>query len=67
MVRPAAPGYVKIKICPVSGYLKEAEGTVKTPKGKIYVKWTNEGDKLDITCQAPDSVKDQIICKTEIK
>lgn len=66
-VRPAAPGYEKIKICPVSGYLKEAEGTVKTPKGMIYVKWTKEGDKLDITCQAPDSVKDQIICKTETK
>ena len=33
----------------------------------IYVKWTKEGDKLDITYQTPDSVKDQIICKTEIK
>ena len=66
-VRPAAPGYEKIEIRPVSGYLKEAEGTVKTPKGMIYVKWTKENDKLDITCQAPDSVKDQIICKTEIK
>ena len=66
-VRPAAPGYEKIEIRPVSGYLKEAEGTVKTPKGMIYVKWTKEGDKLDITYQTPDSVKDQIICKTEIK
>lgn len=66
-VRPAAPGYEKIEIRPVSGYLKKAEGTVKTPKGMIYVKWTKEGDKLDITYQAPDSVKDQIICKTEIK
>lgn len=62
-VRPAAPGYEKIEIRPVPGYLKEAEGTVKTPKGMIYVKWTKEDDKLDITCQAPDSVKDQIICK----
>ena len=66
-VRPAAPGYEKIEIRPVSGYLKEAEGSVKTPKGIIYVKWTKEGDKLDITYQTPDSVKDQIICKTEIK
>ena len=66
-VRPAAPGYEKIEIRPVSGYLKEAEGTVKTPKGMIYVKWTKEGDKLDLTYQTPDSVKDQIICKTEIK
>ena len=66
-VRPAAPGYEKIEIRPVSGYLKKAEGTVKTPKGMIYVKWTKEGDKLDLTYQTPDSVKDQIICKTEIK
>lgn len=66
-VRPAAPGYEKTEIRPVSGYLKKAEGTVKTPKGMIYVKWTKEGDKLDLTYQTPDSVKDQIICKTEIK
>ena len=66
-VRPAAPGYEKIEIRPVSGYLKEAEGSVKTPKGIIYVKWTKEGDKLDITYQTSDSVKDQIICKTKIK
>ena len=66
-VRPAAPGYEKIEIRPVPGYLKEAEGTVKTPKGMIYVKWLKENDKLDITCQAPDPVKDQIICKNRDK
>lgn len=66
-VRPAAPGYEKIEIRPIPGYLDFAEGTVKTPKGMIQVKWEKKNAKLDIEYQVPDSVKDQVICKTEIK
>lgn len=38
-VRPAAPGYQKVCIAPVTGYLTHAEGTVKTPRGDIHVAW----------------------------
>ena len=62
-VHPAAPGYEKIEIRPVPGYLNEAEGVVKTPKGMIQVKWTKKDDKLELEYQVPDSVKDQIIIK----
>ena len=34
-VRPAAPGYERMSIKPVCGYLEYAEGTVITPKGKV--------------------------------
>lgn len=66
-VRPAAPGYEKIEICPIPGYLDEAEGTVKTPKGIIQVKWTKENGKLKLEYQVPESMKNQIVCKIETK
>lgn len=66
-VRPAAPGYEKIEIRPVPGYLNEAEGVVKTPKGMIQVKWTKKNDKLELEYEAADALKDSIVSKTETK
>lgn len=62
-VRPAAPGYEKIEIRPVPGYLNEAEGVVKTPKGMIQVKWTKKNDKLELEYEAADELKDSIVFK----
>lgn len=61
-VRPVAPGYEKIRICPVPGYLEAAEGTVKTPKGLIRVKWEKKNGKPDVTYEAEDVVKKCIVC-----
>ncbi len=36
-VRPAAPGYQKISIQPVPGYLDYAKGDVITPHGMVHV------------------------------
>ena len=38
-IRPAAPGYKKISIHPIPGYLTHAEGMVKTPAGNVKVAW----------------------------
>ena len=38
-IRPAAPGYKKISIHPIPGYLTHAEGVVKTPAGNVKVAW----------------------------
>ncbi len=38
-VRPAAPGYEKISVRPVPGYLTHASGTVHTPAGDVCVSW----------------------------
>ena len=38
-VRPAAPGYEKIEVCPVPGALTSASGTVHTPWGDLNIAW----------------------------
>ena len=38
-VRPAAPGYEKVEVKPVPGYLTWAKGRVCTPKGYVDVEW----------------------------
>lgn len=60
-VRPAAPGYKKIKIEPVSGYLTYAKGKVKIPGGEIEVEWKKNGEKTEVTYKVPDCLKDRII------
>lgn len=42
-VRPAAPGFAKIAVCPVAGHLTSAGGDVVTPKGIVHVEWTKDG------------------------
>ena len=41
-VRPAAPGYEKISVAPVPGYLDRAEGDVVTPRGMVHVSWEKD-------------------------
>lgn len=43
-VRPAAPGYEKIKIKPIPGTLTHAEGKIITPKGTVCVAWKKRCD-----------------------
>ncbi|MCM1283326.1 MAG: hypothetical protein NC180_07200 [Muribaculaceae bacterium] len=59
-VRPAAPGYKKIQIQPVPGYLDYAEGDVITPHGIVHVKWHKEKDgrlAMDYKITANESKK----------
>ena len=56
-VRPAAPGYSRIAVDPVPGYLDYAEGTVHTPHGDISVSWSR--DSVKIKCA--DDVRARII------
>ena len=54
-VRPAAPGYEKISVKPVPGYLTHASGTVHTPAGDIEVSWDSEtGDTKPVITAAPE-------------
>ena len=41
-VRPQTAGCSSLSIQPVPGYLSEAEGTVITPVGEVYVHWKKE-------------------------
>lgn len=67
-VRPAEPGYKTVEIRPVPGYLKEAEGTVNTPKGKVYVHWKEEENgKIKLDYKAEDGVKIQVKTEENVK
>ena len=66
-VRPAAPGYEKIEISPVPGYLKYAEGTVKTPAGEVSVKWDCKDRNLNLEYQVPEKMKNKVICINRLK
>jgi alpha-L-rhamnosidase len=51
-IRPAAPGFAKVRITPDLGDLEWAEGTYPTPKGIIKVRHERQADgtiKSDIT------------------
>lgn len=56
-VRPAAPGYKKVRIAPVTGYLTNASGTVKTPVGNIQVSWKIENGAFKIDYEVPQNVE----------
>lgn len=56
-VRPAAPGYKKVRIAPVPGYLTNASGIVKTPAGNIRVSWKIENGAFKIDYEVPQNME----------
>lgn len=61
-VRPAAPGYKKIRIQPVSGYLRHAKGEVITPHGMVRVEWHKKDDgTISLDYQAPEGIPLEVI------
>lgn len=59
-VRPGAPGYEKIEVKPVPGYLDYASGTVTTPRGDIRVAWQKEAKGIRLSVNCPDELRDAI-------
>lgn len=60
-VRPAAPGYGKIRVSPMPGHLTGASGTVKTPRGDIRVRWEKRGEALHVDVQCDGKLKESIV------
>lgn len=60
-IRPAEPGYAKVRIAPNPGYLTRATGTVKTPVGTIGVSWKIENNVFRMGYEVPNDVKTEII------
>lgn len=56
-VRPAAPGYKKVRIAPVAGYLTSAVGTVKTPVGNIRVSWKIKDGSFIMDYETPQDIE----------
>ena len=55
-VRPAAPGYQAVRICPNPGPFRQAEGDVAAKQGMVHVEWTRDGEKLNLRYSAPEGV-----------
>ncbi len=61
-IRPAAPGFEKIRVCPMPGYLDWAGGEGLTPKGTVSVEWKRGGRKrIDVTVKAKREVMERIV------
>lgn len=56
-VRPAAPGYKKVRIVPVTGYMTNAAGVVKTPVGDIRVAWRMRDGALKMDYEVPQGLE----------
>ena len=56
-VRPAAPGFGKVRIAPVPGYLTSASGEVKTPRGVVKVSWEKKEKGLCLDYSLPEGVE----------
>lgn len=55
-VQPAKPGYTDVRIHPVPGYLKSAEGSVFTPKGTVKVRWKKE-TVMELEYEVPENME----------
>lgn len=56
-MRPAVPGYKKVRIAPVPGYLTNASGIVKTPAGMVRVSWEIEDGAFKIDYEVPQDME----------
>lgn len=56
-VRPAEPGYKKVRIAPTPGYLTYASGRVKTPVGEIRVSWKKENGVFKVEHEVPQDIQ----------
>ena len=60
-VRPAAPGFEKIRIAPTPGYLTWARGTAATKWGMVFVEWERKEDgRLEVCYQVPEGMEDEV-------
>lgn len=60
-VRPAAPGFEKIRIAPTPGYLRWAKGTAATKWGTVSVEWEKkEGGRLEVRYKVPEGMEDKV-------
>ena len=66
-VRPAAPGFEQIEICPHPGHLTAASGTVCTPVGEVRVQWEKTRAGLRLTVDGAEKILSRIIANKEQK
>ncbi|WP_425553309.1 family 78 glycoside hydrolase catalytic domain [Gryllotalpicola koreensis] len=57
-IAPLTPGYASVLIAPQpGGGLTEAETALETPRGRVAVHWTTDGDQLSVEVELPEGVE----------
>ena len=57
-VRPAAPGYARVSVDPVPGYLDHAHGEAVTPRGIVSVSWKkDEMGNITVNAEIPEGME----------
>ncbi|MDO5423160.1 MAG: alpha-L-rhamnosidase C-terminal domain-containing protein [Eubacteriales bacterium] len=60
-VGPAEPGFERIRIAPVPGYLDWAKGTAATKWGMVSVEWKKREDgSLEVEYEVPEGMEDKV-------
>ena len=62
-IRPAAPGYARLRVVPLLGALTSLDATAATPKGPVSVRYRVEGGKLTAQIDRPAALPGEFIWK----
>jgi alpha-L-rhamnosidase len=62
-IRPAAPGYSRLRIAPVLGDLTSLEATAMTPRGPVGVRYRRENGRLLAEIDRPADLPGELIWK----
>lgn len=61
-IRPAAPGYARLRLHPTPGLgLDWANGTLETRHGRVECGWRRDGDGIEVTAVVPDGVEAEVV------
>jgi alpha-L-rhamnosidase len=64
-IRPAAPGYARLRVAPVLGDLTALDATAATPKGAVSVRYQIAGGKLIADITRPDALPGDFVWNGE--
>ncbi len=62
-IRPAAPGYARVRVAPNLGDLTSLDAAAATPKGKVSVRYTIKGDSLTAQIDRPAALPGEFVWK----
>jgi len=60
-VKPAEPGYERIRVEPHPGPLTWAKGTVATRHGPVHVEWSRDNGRFRISVSGPENIPAELV------
>jgi hypothetical protein len=62
-IRPAAPGYARLRVAPLLGTLTRLDATAATPKGTVSVRYRVDGGRLTAQIERPADLPGDFVWK----